>query len=450
MSDVPRNPAADEVPGERLRDRWEVRGVLGEGALGRTLRAWDSQRNTMVAIKELLPSRLKSWKDLELFEREATLLRRLNHPGVVAYRDHFELGTEGNPRLFLVQELLSGGTLEDELRDRGAFREAEVRALADEILATLIYLHERAEPILHRDIKPSNLMRRDTGEVVLIDFGAVHEVLDAAASGGGTMVGTFGYMPPEQYAGEAFPETDLFGLGATLVHLLTGRAPETLFRQLFEIRIPPEINLSPGFEQWLLRMIDPDRGRRFASARVARDVLASGLLMDALARPEALALLPPDPGPAPRHDVGFLLRDASTGLSHALASALHGSLAAAAATSSIAAFANGAAAIGAVALFPVAYVAFTGVRAFAAWARARRLYRDGEWTLGEVTGVYRPHGEQAKAGERRLTWRYLVGTRIVTGSIVTRAPSLAGLRNGDPIGLVYDPRDPEECIVLWM
>ena len=284
-------------------------------------------------------------------------------------------------------------------------------------------------------------MRRTDGSVVLIDFGAVHEVLDASAEGGGsTMVGTFGYMPPEQYAGEAYPETDLFGLGATLVHLLTGRSPETLFSALFTIRLPDDLVLSPGFEQWLRRMIDPDRTARFRTAREARAVLEAGMLMEALARPEALSLIPPSPGEPPRREVGFLLRDPSTGISLALRVGVQVGLIALSSTVLIDALLQPNAAMIVLGSFFPVFTLGMSTRVFVAWHRARMLYREGEWTMGEVTGTYADGG---------ITYRYLVGTRIQHGSLVTRAKALLSLRTGDPVGVIYDATSPSTSMLFW-
>lgn len=428
--------------------RYTITELLGEGALGRTHAAIRRPDGREVAIKELLPSRLKTWKDFELFEREAALLRGLDHPGVPDYYDAFEEpDAAGQPRLFLVQELIDGRTLEEELIANGAFDELSVRAIADEVLGVLEYLHTRPTPVLHRDIKPSNLMRRKDGRVVLIDFGAVAEVLDGGQIGGsGTLVGTFGYMPPEQYAGQAIAGTDLFALGASLAHLLTGRPPETMFGRLFQIQLPSETKLSPGFRYWLDRMIDPDPLRRFGTASEARAVLQSGFLMTSLQRPGAVALLTPDPGEGPRDLPGFFLRDPHSGGSIQLRMLVAGAalLVNLVVTGS---FLFPAHALGlVVSLFLLSLGVGMAAQTLKAYRRYLDLYRTGRYTLGEVTGAYL---HPKHPGARRIVYRYLDGRTFREASCETRYEKVRELAVGDAIGVLYDASEGGGAMPLW-
>jgi serine/threonine protein kinase len=137
-----------------------------------------------------------SWKSVDLFEREARLLRSLSHPGIPSFVDAFNLDTPTDRMYTLVQRLAPGDTLQA-LVDSGAWRpdEAEIERIAASMLDILGYLHGLRPPVVHRDVKPSNVLYdRASGRVTLVDFGAVRDTF----VDGSTMIGTFGYMPPEQ------------------------------------------------------------------------------------------------------------------------------------------------------------------------------------------------------------------------------------------------------------
>ena len=309
------------MSGELLKDRYEIVETLGEGALGRTMLARDRKRaDSLVAVKELLPSRMKRWKDFDLFERECAVLQSLQHPGIPSYYEDFiiepEEGAEDVPaRLFLVQEYVEGKNLQDRLDDGEVFDEARVRQIARDTLEILDYLHSLNPPVIHRDLKPANLMIQPGGKVRLIDFGAVREAVTADGVGS-TIVGTFGYMPPEQYAGKSTPATDLFALGATCVQLLIGRPPGELFEGLHEFRIPDDLPVTLGFEKILLKLTEPEIERRFQSAVEVIEAIDDQFLM---VPKEMLTGHLPIPheirGPV-RPFPGFYLRDAYHGFSH--------------------------------------------------------------------------------------------------------------------------------------
>jgi hypothetical protein len=437
----------EEAPATLREERYRVERVLGEGALGRTYLATDTAQGGQVAIKELQPGRLKTWKDLDLFEREAATLRGLRHPGVPRYIDHFELELDGVPRYYLVQEFIDGTTLEAELESATVLSEEVVRELAAQVLEILDYLHSLNPPVIHRDIKPANLMRRRDGTLALIDFGAVREVLDASDSeAGSTLVGTFGYMPPEQYAGQAHRQTDLFALGATCAHLLTGVAPERMFGELFHIEIPADVRLSLGMRQWLRRLLEPDLGRRYATAADARLDLREAFLMQTWGSARSGMQLAPWPGRPPRGPAGFHLREASRGQSHLFMIALSIFAAVVTLALPVTAFAVGAP-VWALLGIPVALGATTiaGGRIRAS-QRALQLYPIAEYTIGEVTGAWlgeNASGGGVNLGSRFLQYRYMVDGRYYTGHLATRQKQLRSLRHGDPIALLYDPEQPE-------
>ncbi|APR79949.1 Serine/threonine kinase [Minicystis rosea] len=208
---------------ESLRDgRYRLVGVLGEGAQGTTFDAVDTKTGLAVAVKRFRVRGARSWKDVELAEREAAVVAKLSHPMLPRHVEHFEEAGE----LFLVTEKIEGESLAARRRRGLAFDEGDVIRLLHDAADVLRYLHGRTPPIVHRDLKPSNILRRPDGSFAFIDFGAVRDRMKP--EGGSTVVGTFGYMAPEQFQGRATAASDVYAIGATALSLLTGREPEDL------------------------------------------------------------------------------------------------------------------------------------------------------------------------------------------------------------------------------
>ncbi len=244
---------------ETLRDgRFIVLGTLGEGSQGRTFDGVDKREGQSVAIKQFDVRGARSWKDVELAEREARVLKSLTHPKLPRYVDHFE--EDGS--LYLVMEKIEGESL-GSIRTRGAtLSEYEVLRLLRDASDVLDYLHGRAPPVFHRDLKPGNVLRRPDGSFAFVDFGAVRDKLRVA--GGSTVVGTFGYMAPEQFQGRALPGTDVYAIGATAISMLTGQEPEDLpHRGLgIDVRAALRGHASASLTSVLERMVEPDPDRR--------------------------------------------------------------------------------------------------------------------------------------------------------------------------------------------
>lgn len=223
-----------------LQQRYQLKQQLGRTAAGhQTWLATDLQSDEQVTIKILAFSPQMQWEELKLFEREAQILETLTHPRIPRYRNYFDMDKNaggGVPWFALVQDYIPGASLLELLEEGKRFTEKEVRSIATEILEILIYLHELSPPVLHRDLKPSNLIMGDDKHIYLVDFGAVQ----AQASVTGvtfTIVGTSGYAPLEQFWGRAVPASDLYALGATLIHLLTGIAPVDLPQKIIEFNL---------------------------------------------------------------------------------------------------------------------------------------------------------------------------------------------------------------------
>ncbi|MBH8553924.1 serine/threonine protein kinase [Nostocaceae cyanobacterium CENA357] len=262
-----------------LQDRYQIQSQLGNNGIRQTWLAKDLQASnaekSLVVVKLLAFGGTVQWDDLKLFEREAQILKQLNHPRIPRYFDYFCID-DRTLWFGLVQEYIPGESLKERLAVGKRFTEKQVKKIAAEILNILMYLHEMNPGVLHRDIKPSNLIWGEDNRIHLVDFGAVQ---DKAAKEGVTftVVGTYGYAPMEQFGGRAVPASDLYALGATLIHLLTGIPPAELPQQDLRLQFAERVNLSPSFALWLQKLIEPAPEQRFISARQALDVLKSGL-----------------------------------------------------------------------------------------------------------------------------------------------------------------------------
>jgi hypothetical protein len=245
-----------------LRDgRYELLGKLGEGAQGTTFYATDHTDGRSVAIKRFFVRGAASWKDVELAEREAAVLSVLSHRLLPQYFDHFE----EDGALYLVMERVDGESLAALAKRGGRLSRDDVVQFLRDSAEMLAYLHGRSPPVIHRDINPKNVIRRPDGSFRLVDFGAVRDKLKP--EGGSTVVGTFGYMAPEQFQGRALPASDVYAVGVTALRLLTGIEPEHLPHQGLAIDVRSALGM--GFDSplrdVLTRMLETDPDRRASS-----------------------------------------------------------------------------------------------------------------------------------------------------------------------------------------
>ena len=206
--------------GHILNNRYRIVSLLGQGGMGAVYRAWDINLNKPAAIKENLDT---SSKAQEQFIREAQILARLSHPHLTRVTDYFFIPDQGQ---YLVMDYIEGKDLGSMLDKRGIIPESQALGWTYQICDALTYLHNQPSPIIHRDIKPANIKIRPDGKAILVDFG-IAKVYDPELS---TTVGaravTPGYSPPEQYGmASTDPQSDIYSLGATLYHLLTGHVP---------------------------------------------------------------------------------------------------------------------------------------------------------------------------------------------------------------------------------
>jgi eukaryotic-like serine/threonine-protein kinase len=216
-----------------LKDRYRAISFLDSGGMSRNFLAIDTDmpEEKRCVIKQFFPAPqvlddIEAFeKSIELFQREGAQLDRLGNdsthiPQLFAY-------LEQERRFYLIQEFIDGQNLLKELDKTGAYAEAKILQLLDDLLPILAFVHDRG--VIHRDIKPENIMRRKSGELVLIDFG-MSKHLNSTVMSRGTTGGTMGYAPPEQIrAGVAYPASDIYALGATCIHLLTDIPPDRLY-----------------------------------------------------------------------------------------------------------------------------------------------------------------------------------------------------------------------------
>lgn len=212
--------------GATLAQRYLIQEVIGVGGMGSVYRARDLHFPNvvkLVAVKEMVnlaPDPLVRQTIVQNFEREANLLATLNHPSIPRIYDYFSQ----DDRSYLVLEFIHGKDLEAIITDTDGFLlEEQALTWGIELCDVLSYLHgHKPDPIIFRDMKPSNVMVNHNGDIILVDFGIAKTFQTGVK---GTMIGTEGYSPPEQYRGEATPLADIYALGATLHHTLTRRDP---------------------------------------------------------------------------------------------------------------------------------------------------------------------------------------------------------------------------------
>lgn len=267
-------------PGDVLQERYRIIGTLGVGGFSSVYQARDmrfANVTKLCAVKEMVnlaPDPKIREITTRTFEREASILATLDHPSVVSVHDYF---SEAD-RSYLVLEFIRGKDLESLLTETSDFFEEErVLDWALQISDVLSYLHQhKPDPIVFRDMKPSNVMLDPHDRIRLIDFG-IAKLFQSEEKN--TTIGTEGYAPPEQYRGEASPAGDVYGLGATLHHILTRQDPRLEPPFSFQERPIHAVNpdISPAFEQIIMRCVAYNAAERYGNARQLQERL-EGLL----------------------------------------------------------------------------------------------------------------------------------------------------------------------------
>ncbi len=443
-------------PGDVVNDRFTIERVLGKGASATTYLALDSQSGRHVALKALRARSLEEWKQFELFEREARVLAGLRHHGVPELYSFFEREGEEGLERFLALEWVDGVSLATRIKEGPRLDQPELMQLASDILDVLVYLHGRVPPVFHRDIKPSNIIVRQDGTPVLIDFGGVCDGWRAPGESGDTIVGTTGYMPSEQYMGQVGPWSDLYALGATLFHAVTGKAPAEHDFGAGRLELPPELALSPRLRRFIDAVLAPAPRDRPQSAIDARRLLMAddqpGVPARTSSEPTAAAtgVAKPlfDPGPAPRDPFGphaELYKSMRGTFSYSWGCLMHLAMLALTVSLVVALESFAVMILGLIAWWGVASV----VGSFAARHDATlppdgtpgaKLFIHGSYTTAEVT----KREERDKGFTLHYRFVPLGATTAVEGSFQT--DTVIGLASppGSRFGVLYDPADPSE------
>lgn len=264
--------------GDMVKERYLIEDLLVKrGGFGTIYAVVDKETQKRLVMKQLQHRRQITPKNRELFKREGEILSTLHHPGIPAYHDAFEL----DGALYLVIERIDGLTVSTILRERGKFSEAEALDFFTQALDVFEYLGGHTPPILHRDVKPGNFMKTMDGRYMLLDFGNAtqwrtrksDEKVDMGPPREFTSVWTKGYAAPEVLMGMvAYPSSDLFGLAATMLNLVSNQHPLGLYEARTGTFNFPENTCSPQLQAILSRMLAlkvEDRYRNAAEVRAA-------------------------------------------------------------------------------------------------------------------------------------------------------------------------------------
>jgi len=267
------NPVGPLPEGAILENRYTIVNLIKTGGMGAVYKAKNNKLDSICAIKELLPpygtserhSRATEW-----FKREAKLLAGLDHPNLPGVFDYFV----SNGRYYLVMTFIEGEDLECKMEKEGnpGLPPEKVIAWAKEIAGVLSYLHNQNPPVIYRDMKPSNIMIHKDGRAILVDFGLAR-VIHHDSRSQKTAIGTTGYAPPEQWRGSAEARSDIYALGATLHHLLTGIEPLP-FRFEPLSKILPEIPLY--LEMIIMKALRDNPEERFSCAEEMQMAMSYG------------------------------------------------------------------------------------------------------------------------------------------------------------------------------
>lgn len=272
--------------GTVLNGRYEIVRKIGGGGMGAVYLASDNNLGGVLrAVKEMVQAHIEEEqqaKAIEDFRRESMILSQLDHPSIPTIYDYFFDAEEC--RFYLVMKYISGGDLAARLRaaPEGKIDEKSVTEWGIQVADVLDYLHNQPSTIVYRDLKPSNIMiDGNTGRVMLIDFGIARSI-NQKEEKGVTAVGTMGYAPPELFSGNVEPRSDIYSLGSTMFHLLTGADPQSNPLLIFDFQKNPrprQINpqLSDQIERFIMRAVEYNASSRFESAAEVHSVLIEHL-----------------------------------------------------------------------------------------------------------------------------------------------------------------------------
>lgn len=269
----------------KVPEPYVFESLLNQSASATTVLARDPGGQAVV-IKILLLKDSQSWKAFDLLQREAYVLQSLQHPAIPCLLAFGKISDPTEAGFYLVTEYIEAPSLQTKIDQGWRCNRSQMRQIALQILDVLDYLHHLLPPVIHRDLKPANLLLDADQKIYLIDFGGVQKQIASETDRGSTIIGTYGYMAPEQFGGRAVTQSDLYALGASLVHLLSGVAPAQMPQQGLRLVFEPYLALLPAHDVWWFkRLLDPEPLQRLQTADQARQAL--------------LEEQPPPPAPGP-------------------------------------------------------------------------------------------------------------------------------------------------------
>ncbi|WP_041226075.1 serine/threonine-protein kinase [Crinalium epipsammum] len=288
-----------------LRERYRAIKPIGQGGFGRTFLAVDEDKPSKppCVIKQFYPQAQGTstvQKATELFNQEAVRLDELGrHPQIPELLAYFTQ----DDRQYLVQQFIDGQNLAEELAENGAFNEAQIRQLLNDLLQVLQFVHQRQ--VIHRDIKPENIIRNKSDrKLFLVDFGASKIVTNTSLYQQGTSIGSPEYVAPEQVRGQAIFASDIYSLGATCIHLLTQISPFDLYDINEDAWVWQQYltsNVNPDLGKILNKMLESVPSRRYQSVdEVLKDF---NKIQNVQVNPLPVAPTPKPPSPQPNPQV---------------------------------------------------------------------------------------------------------------------------------------------------
>lgn len=262
-----------------VRGRYRLVEQLRDQTKRQTWLAFDTEEEQHVVLKRLRFDDSFEWSDLKQFERESKTLENLDHPQIPKFIDTFELEEDGAHEFVLVQSYIEAKSLADHIKAGRTFTDFDIKQIAESVLAILSYLHGRHPAVIHRDIKPSNILLGDcsgnsVGRLYLVDFGSVQTPV-AKTTDTFTVVGSYGYMAPEQFIGKALPASDLYGLGMTLIYLAEGKHPAELIAGDSSRDWRSNISLSSYLKGYVKQLTEPELSQRLRTVEEAQVYLKS-------------------------------------------------------------------------------------------------------------------------------------------------------------------------------
>jgi formylglycine-generating enzyme required for sulfatase activity/tRNA A-37 threonylcarbamoyl transferase component Bud32 len=254
--------------GKILDKRYEILELIKTGGMGAVYKARDDRLTQICAVKELLSNSMDDQYAVKRFHEEAKILASLRHSNLPRVIDHF---TEDG-KYYLVMDFIDGQDLETILKEsnKEGLGEDKVIEYTKQLLDVLVYLHSQNPPVVYRDLKPSNIMVQSSDRrIILIDFGIARTVCPGSLTQK-TGIGTEGYTAPEQYTGKPEPASDIYALGATMHHLLTGQKPLIPFNFKPVKELKPDI--SEGFQNIIIKSLQMKPEARFTSQEMKKAI----------------------------------------------------------------------------------------------------------------------------------------------------------------------------------